>query len=100
MSFWNNITVSDHHVEHARTTLDTAVATAASKATYTGAGMTIGGWLLSSEFAVLFGMLLGLFGFFVNWYYKAKIAAAEIKRLQDANEREKAEHLARMEKYK
>ena len=34
--------------------------------------MFITGWILSSEFAVLFGLLLGLAGFLVNWYYRAK----------------------------
>ena len=51
---------------------DAVVAAAASKATYTGAGMTVGGWFLSSEFAVLVGLILGVAGFLVNWYYRAK----------------------------
>ena len=53
-------------------TVEAAVAASASKATYTGSGMFITGWILSSEFAVLFGLLLGLAGFLVNWYYRAK----------------------------
>ncbi len=56
----------------AHTTLDATASAVASKATYTGAGMTIGGWFLSSEFAVLFGMLVGVAGLLVNWYYKHK----------------------------
>ncbi len=51
---------------------ETAISTAASKTTYMGAGMTIGGWLLSSQFAVLVGIVLGIAGFLVNWYYKHK----------------------------
>lgn len=69
-------------------TIDATVSAAASKATYTGAGMTIGGWFLSSEFAVLVGMLVGVVGLLVNWYYKAK----EDRRLQ-------REHDARMGLY-
>ena len=51
---------------------DAILAATGSKATYTGAGMTIGGWFLSSEFAVLAGLVLGVAGFVVNWYYRAK----------------------------
>lgn len=54
------------------TAVDTAVASTASKTTYLGAGMTVGGWFLSSEFAVLIGIVLGVAGFIVNWYYKHK----------------------------
>ena len=76
------MTEGDHAVE-------AAIAASASKATYGGAA-TIGlGWLLSNEFAVLMGMVLGLCGLAVNWYYRAK-----------ADRRHEAEHLARMEKYK
>lgn len=66
-------------------TVEAALAASASKATYTGAGMSITGWLLSNEFAVLFGLLLGLAGFLLNWYYKHK----------DDRRRER-EHAARM----
>lgn len=65
--------------------IDATVSATASKVTYGGAGMTIGGWFLSSEFAVLVGMLVGIGGLVVNWYYKHK----EDKRLQ-------AEHELRM----
>jgi lysozyme len=63
--------------------LDATVSATASKATYGGAGMTIGGWFLSSEFAVLVGMLAGVCGLLVNWYYKAK----EDRRLQAEHDR-------------
>ena len=67
---------------------DAAIAAAGSKATYTGAGMTISGWFLSSEFAVLIGMLIGVAGFGVNWYYRHK---------EDA--RQQAEHERRMREF-
>ena len=69
-------------------TLDAAVAGVASKTTYAGAGMTVGGWLLSSEFAVLFGMILGAASFAVQWYYKHR-----------DDKRKAAEHAARMGMY-
>lgn len=75
--------------EQATHAADAALAAAGSKATYTGAGMTISGWFLSSEFAVLVGMMIGIGGFIVNWYYKHK---------QDR--REHAEHLLRMQQHR
>jgi hypothetical protein len=74
--------------EIASQTLDATIAATSSKATYTGAGMTVGGWLLSSEFAVLVGIVIGVAGFLVNWFYRHR---------QDV--RERAEHLARMKRY-
>lgn len=54
------------------TEIEAAAAAVGSKATYSGV-VTIGfGWFLSSEFAVLIGMVLGLAGFGVNWFYKHK----------------------------
>ncbi len=53
-------------------TVDATMAALGSKATYTGAGASIMGWMLSSEFGVLIGLLLGVGGFLINWYYKAK----------------------------
>lgn len=80
-------------------TIDATIVAASSKATYTGAGMTIGGWVLSSEFAVLFGMLIGTAGFIVNWYYKHKLTMAEIKLKEEQAAREKIEHEHRMSLY-
>ena len=84
-------------------TIDATLAAAGSKATYTGSGMILSGWFFSSEFAVFVGILMGIAGFLVNWYYKHKISNAEIKfRLdelalkQAQAEREKLEHNFRM----
>lgn len=80
-------------------TIDAALSAIGSKATYAGSGVTITGWLLSSEFAVLVGMLLGVAGFVVNWYYRHKLARHEIRIMTERNERERAEHRARMGMY-
>lgn len=61
------------------------MAAAGSKVTYTGATASILGWVLSSEFGILVGVILGIGGFFVNWYYRHK---------QD--KREETEHARRM----
>lgn len=68
--------------------IEGTVAAAASKATYLGSGAAVTGWLLSSEFAVLAGLVLGVAGFVVNFYYRRK---------QDR--REQAEHDAKMALY-
>jgi hypothetical protein len=65
--------------------IDATIASAASKTTYTGASVTLGGWLVSSEAAVLFGIVLGVAGFAVNLYFRSR-----------ADAREEAEHRARM----
>lgn len=73
--------------EH-QATFETTMAAAGSKATYTGASTTVFAWVLSSEFGIFLGILLGLGGFIVNWYYKHK---------QD--KREEIEHARRMGMY-
>jgi hypothetical protein len=69
----------------AQQTVDATIASAASKTTYGGASVTLGGWLVSSEAAVLAGIVLGLAGFVVNLYFRSR-----------ADAREEAEHRARM----
>ena len=71
------------------TTIEATLAATGSKATYTGAGMTISGWALSSEAAVLCGIVLGLVGLAVNFFFQLK-----------RDRREQREHKARMETYK
>lgn len=66
-------------------TVEAAIAAAGSKATYGGASTTVVSWFLSSEFGMLMGILIGLGGLGVNWYYRHK---------QD--KRDQAEHEKRM----
>lgn len=48
------------------------IASAGSKATYTGAGTAVWGWATSSEFLGVAGLVIAVLGFLLNWYYKAK----------------------------
>jgi len=66
-------------------THEAAMAAFGSKVTYTGASTSLLAWVLSSQFGVLIGVLIGVSGLCVNWYYKHK---------QDR--REEAEHKKRM----
>lgn len=66
-------------------TLDATMAALGSKATYTGASTSIVGWFLSSQFGVLAGILIGIAGLCINWYYRHK-----------EDRRQEAEHKRRM----
>lgn len=72
-----------------QTAFDTAVAAAASKATYGGAGASVVSWFLSSEFGMLMGILIGVVGLGINWYYKHK----EDRRRQEEHDHNMRAHL-------
>lgn len=55
-----------------REAIEAAASAVASKSQYGGAATSVLGWLLSSEFTVVVGLLVAIGGFAVNWYYKAK----------------------------
>ncbi|AXF38213.1 putative holin [Ralstonia phage phiRSP] len=67
------------------TTVDAAIAAAGSKATYAGAGGTVFGWMTSSEFSVICGIVLGVIGLVVNLVFKIR-----------EDRRQQGEHEARM----
>jgi len=69
--------------------LEAAAAAVASKTTYGGAAASFLGWLMSSEFTIVVGLVVAVGGFAVNWYYKAK-----------ANRRAEELFKARMERIK
>jgi hypothetical protein len=52
--------------------IESTLASIGSKATYTGAGVTISGGVMLSEVAVIVGMVMGVLGLLLNWYYRAK----------------------------
>ncbi|MET3371365.1 putative membrane protein [Variovorax boronicumulans] len=83
--------------------VEAATAAVASKSTYAGAGSMIVGWIFSNEFAVLIGMVVGVAGLLINWYYKTKAdhraaeadrRAAQVQAQADA--RERVEHELRV----
>jgi hypothetical protein len=82
------ITHDPHMTPEQQATFEATMAAAGSKATYTGAGASFMGWVLSSEFGVFIGLMLGVGGFCINWYYKAK-----------EDKRQQAEHDRRMGLY-
>jgi hypothetical protein len=70
-----------------QTTLDATLAAVGSKATYTGAGTSVLGWWASSEAGVIIGIVLGIIGLALNWYFRRR-----------EDYRQEAEHQARMAK--
>lgn len=66
-------------------TIDT-LASVGNRATGTGAGLTVLGWVTSAQFVSIAGLALALAGVLVNWYYRHK-----------ANRRQEAEHALRVE---
>lgn len=66
-------------------TIDT-LASAGNRATASGAGLTVLGWVTSAQFVSLAGLALALAGVLVNWYYRAK-----------SNRRNEVEHALRMD---
>jgi hypothetical protein len=67
---------------------DTTMAAIGSKATYGGASTSVVSWLLSSEFGILMGILIGVTGLVINWYYRYK-----------DDRRKEEEHKLRISKY-
>lgn len=52
--------------------LEATMAAVGSKATYGGASATVASWMLSSEFGMLMGILIGIAGLITNFYFKYK----------------------------
>lgn len=76
---------------------DTAVEAAIAagigqKTTAVGAAGAAGGWLFSSEFAAIAGLLIAVLGLLINWYFRK--VESDFKRQE--NERQQREHEARM----
>jgi hypothetical protein len=60
---------------------------AATTATYGGAGSAIFGGLTANEFAAVAGVVIGVIGLLVNWYYKAQhLALARKNHQPDADD--------------
>lgn len=55
--------------------------------------------LTMNTLGVIFGMLIGLAGLCIQWYYKHRLTMVEIRLREEAAERERVEHEARMGLY-
>lgn len=62
------------------------LATLGDRTAGAGAGLGVFGWLLSSQFIGLAGLVVALIGVLISWHYK-----------RESNRRHIAEHVLRME---
>ena len=63
------------------------LATLGDRTAGAGTGLGVFGWLLSSQFIGLAGLVVALIGVLISWHYK-----------REANRRHVAEHVLRMER--
>lgn len=53
-----------------RQAFETTAIETADKLTIAGSASTVVGWITSSDFGVLAGILIGVVGLLINWYFK------------------------------
>lgn len=97
MSFKQQAT--DQAVEHTTTFVGSKIATGM---TYGGGATAFVGGLTLNEFAIVFGMVIGLLGFVLQVYqtvHKRRVYVAERKLIEERAERERQEHAAKMGLY-
>lgn len=55
-----------------RDAVETTAIAVANKLTFGGSVGTLLGWVTSSQFGVLLGMVIGVSGLAMNWYFKSR----------------------------
>lgn len=87
---------ADQAVQHTTTFVGSKVATGM---TYGGGATAFIGGLTLNEFAIVFGMVIGLLGFVLQVYqtcHKRKVYIEERKLIQERAQREREEHAVKM----
>lgn len=98
MSFKQQAT--DQAVQHTTAFAGSKLATGM---TYGGGATAFIGGLTLNEFAIVFGMVIGLLGFCLQIYqtiHKRRVYVAERKLIEERAERERQEHAAKMGLYR
>lgn len=91
---------TDHAVQHTTAFAGSKLATGM---TYGGGATAFIGGMTLNEFAIVFGMVIGLLGFCLQIYqtvHKRRVYVAEKKLIEERAERERQEHAAKMEMYR
>ena len=90
---------ADQAVQHTSTFVGSKLATGM---TYGGGATAFVGGLTLNEFAIVFGMVIGLLGLVLQVYqtvHKRRVYVAEHKLIEERAERERQEHAAKMGLY-
>ena len=90
---------TDQAVQHTSTFVGSKLATGM---TYGGGATAFVGGLTLNEFAIVFGMVIGLLGLVLQVYqtvHKRRVYVAERKLIEERAERERQEHAAKMGLY-
>lgn len=86
--------------EAARHAVDATMAKVGTSMTMGGSGAAVVGGFTLNEMAIVFGMVVGAVGLAVQWYYRHKLTAVEIRLKQEQALRDHEAHVARMEMYR
>lgn len=81
-----------------RDQVEILIAETAPKVTAAGGGTGLLGFLTSSHFVGLVGLIVAVAGFLTSWYFKRKHYRLQERMLNEQNRREEIEHLRRLEK--
>lgn len=90
---------TDQAVQHTTNFVGSKIATGM---TYGGGATAFIGGMTLNEFAIVFGMVIGLLGFVLQIYqtvHKRRVYVAEKKLIEERAERERQEHAAKMGMY-
>lgn len=94
--------MSDISNQAAQAASDAVMSKVATGMTVGGGGTAFIGGLTLNEFAMIFGMLVGLLGLCLQAYqtlHKRRVYVAERKAIEERSRREEEEHRAKMEMY-
>jgi hypothetical protein len=94
--------MSDISNQAAQAASDAVMSKVATGMTVGGGGTAFVGGLALNEFAMIFGMLIGLLGLCLQAYqtlHKRRVYVAEHKAIEERSRREEEEHRAKMEMY-
>lgn len=94
--------MSDISNQAAQAASDAVMSKVATGMTVGGGGTAFVGGLTLNEFAMIFGMLVGLLGLCLQAYqtlHKRRVYIAERKAIEERSRREEEEHRAKMEMY-
>ena len=94
--------MSDISNQAAQAASDAVMSKVATGMTYGGGATAFFGGLTLNEFAIIFGMVIGLLGFALQVYqtiHKRRVYIEERRLLQERAQREREEHAAKMGMY-